>query len=107
PPEVSITQPTATHVEQTESKFTIRAVAEPTGNQPVTAMQLVVDGRPVGPPRHVAPPAEGEKSARSEEEWTLELPVGKYRVEVKAETDTSYARSPPIEVTRPATEGDR
>ncbi|HEY2249547.1 MAG TPA: WD40 repeat domain-containing protein, partial [Planctomycetaceae bacterium] len=38
PADVKITQPTASRVEQTESKFTIRAAADPTNNQPLTAM---------------------------------------------------------------------
>jgi WD40 repeat protein len=106
PAEVKITEPTAARVEQSESKFTVRAVAEPTGNQPVTGMQLVVNGRPVGPARPVAPPAAGEKAAKAEGEWTVDLPPGKYSVSVKAETQHNYALSPPIEVTRPAREGD-
>jgi hypothetical protein len=106
PAEVKITEPTTAQVEQTESKFTVRAAAEPTGNQPVTAMQLVIDGRPVGPARRIAPPTAGEKAATAEQEWTLELPPGKYSVAVKAETDHNYALSPPVEVTRPAREGD-
>src|SRR5262249_40715478 len=75
PDNVQITQPTATRVEQTESKFTIRAAAEPRGDHPLKSLQLIVDGRPVDPPRPVAPRAEGEK-ARVEEEWTIELPPG-------------------------------
>lgn len=106
PAEVKITQPTATHVEQTESKFTIRAAAEPTENHPLKSMQLIIDGRPVGPARPVTPPADGEKAAKVEEEWTVDLPPGRYSVEVKAETDKSYSLSQPVEVTRPAGEGD-
>src|SRR5262249_27915619 len=98
-------EPAAAQVEQTESKFTIRAAAEPTGNQPLTAMQLVIDGRPVGPVRRVKPPAAGDMAAKVEADWTVDLPPGKYSVAVKAETDHNIALSPPVEVTRPAAEG--
>jgi WD40 repeat protein len=106
PAEVKITQPTATRVEQTESTFTIRAAAEPTNNQPLTAMQLIIDGRPVGPARPVAAPPDGKTAAKAEDEWTVELPPGTYNVAVKAEAAHSYAVSNPVEVTRPAGEGD-
>jgi WD40 repeat protein len=106
PADVKITQPTTSRVEQTESQFTIRAAAEPTNEQPLTAMQLVVDGRPWGAARPVAPPAEGQASAKVEEEWTVDLPPGTYDIAVKAEAAHSYAVSPPVEVTRPAWEGD-
>jgi hypothetical protein len=106
PAEVKITQPTATRVEQTESTFTIRAAAEPTNNQPLTAMQLLIDGRPVGPARPVPAPPDGKSAARVEEEWNVELPPGTYSVAVKAEAAHSYALSDPVEVTRPAGEGE-
>ena len=105
PAEVKITQPTATRVEQTESKFTIRAAAEPTNNQPLTAMQLMIDGRPVGPARPVATPVAGAAAAKVEGEWTVELAPGTYSIAVKAEAAYSYALSEPVEVTRPAGEG--
>lgn len=106
PADVKITQPTASRVEQTESQFTIRASAEPTNNQPLTAMQLVIDGRPWGTARPVAPTAEGQAAAKVEEEWTVDLPPGTYDIAVKAEAAHNYALSPPVEVTRPAGEGD-
>ena len=106
PAEVKITQPTATRVEQTESTFTIRAAAEPTNNQPLTAMQLLIDGRPVGPAKPVAAPADGKTAAKVEEEWKVELPPGTYSVAVKAEAAHNYALSDPVDVTRPAGEGE-
>jgi WD40 repeat protein len=102
PAEVKITEPAASRVEHTESQFTIRASAEPTNNQPVTSMQLVIDGRPWGAPRPVAPPGAGQPAAPVTEEWTVDLPPGTYDVAVKAEAAHSYAMSPPVEVTRPA-----
>jgi WD40 repeat protein len=111
PADVKITQPTATRVEQTESKFTIRAAAEPTNNQPLTAMQLLIDGRPWGPARPVAPPAPGQSghsqpAGKVEQEWTVDLPPGTFDVAVKAEAAHSYALSQPVEVTRTRTAGD-
>src|SRR5207249_219167 len=62
---------------------------------------LVIDGRPSGPARPVAAPAEGQAAAKVEQEWNVELPPGKYNVAVKAETAKSFALSQPVEVTRP------
>jgi WD40 repeat protein len=106
PADVKITEPTAARVEQSESEFTIRAAAEPTGNHPITAMQLVINGRPVGPAHRMAPTAEGENTGKVEEEWSVDLPPGKYSISIKAETNHNYALSPPVEVTRSAGEGD-
>jgi len=106
PAEVKITEPTASRVEQSESKFTIRASTEATANQPITAMQLVIDGRPAGAPRPIASPAPGKSAGPIEQEWTVDLPPGKYNVGVKAETAHSYALSEPVEVTRPAGAND-
>jgi WD40 repeat protein len=102
PAEVKISQPASTRVEQTDSKLTIRATAEAKGGHPLEALQLMIDGRPVGPARQVAPDPAGQKPGLVEEEWTLDLPPGEYRVVVKAESDKSYALSQPIEVARPA-----
>lgn len=105
PAEVKITEPAATRIEQTGSTFTIRASATPAANQPLTAMQLLIDGRPSGAVRSLTPPAAGAAASAIEQEWTVDLPPGKYNLAVKAETATSYALSPTVEVTRPAGEG--
>ncbi|HVW00339.1 MAG TPA: WD40 repeat domain-containing protein, partial [Planctomycetaceae bacterium] len=104
PAEVTITSPSEAKVEQSESKFTIRASAQP-ADQPLTAMQLLIDGRPYGPSRTIGPQPE-ELAAKVEQEWTVDLPPGKYNVAVKAETNHNYALSRPVEVTRKPAEGD-
>src|SRR5262249_12686488 len=106
PADVTIQQPASARVEQTESQFTIRAAAEPTSNQPVSAMQLVINGRPWGAPRPVAPPDAGKTPSKVEEEWTFDLPPGRNDVRVKAETVHSYALSPSVEATRPVQKED-
>ncbi len=102
PAEVKITQPAATRSEQTDSTLTIRATAEARGGHPLEVLQLMIDGRPVGPARRVAPGPTGQKADKAEEEWTIDLPPGEYRIAVKAESDKSYALSQPVEVNRPA-----
>lgn len=104
PAEVKITTPSEPQVEQAGGKLTIRASAEPKGQETITSMRLIIDGRPVGPARPRPAPAAGGAPAKAEEQWEVDLPPGKYQVTVKAETANSYALSPPVEVVRPETE---
>jgi WD40 repeat protein len=106
PADVTIQQPAAARFEQMESQLMVRAAAQPTNNQPVSAMQLVINGRPLGAARPAARPADGKAPGKVEEEWTIDLPAGRYDVGVKAETANSYSLSPSVEVTRPIREGD-
>jgi WD40 repeat protein len=106
PADVKITEPTAPRVELTDSKLTIRAAAEPTGGASPTGMQLMINGRPVGASHPIGPAPAGENPPKIEQEWNVDLPPGTYSVAVKAETNHSYALSDPVEVTRPAREGD-
>src|SRR5204862_8110976 len=71
------------------------------------------NGRPYGPARAVVSKATGgtagqassgtQTSDHSSDIW---LPPGKHNIAVKAETENSFGLSEPIEVTRPAGEGD-
>jgi hypothetical protein len=116
--------------------LTIEATAQAVDNDPVTAMRLIVDGRPWGAAKPIARPAPGAKAgndaqpdsvaksdsaaqsdtatnavgangaadpaAPASASWTLELPLGKHVLAVKAETDDSYALSPNLAARRGA-----
>src|SRR5262245_26141224 len=101
PGEVKITEPAQTQLEDADGKLTIRAQAATKANQPVTSMQVIVNGRPYGPARAVPAPANSteKKEEHSAELW---LPPGRHNIAVKAETESSVGLSDPIEVTRPA-----
>jgi hypothetical protein len=98
PPRVRITSP-APGSKLEKSEVTVEAVAESVG-EPVTALQLLLDGRPHGGAseiRRVKQPRRGEVR----ESWTLELPPGKHRLQVLADSAVSQGKSADIEVVYP------
>ena len=106
PAVVKITE-SSTRTEQSSSKTKIRATAEPTNKQVVSSMQLMVNGRPYGASRPIAPPPDGTTPAPVEQEWELDdLPAGSYDVAVKAEAAHNYALSPSVEISKPQQAGD-
>src|SRR5207248_2034062 len=85
PAEIKITAPTESRVETTDGKLTIRAQAQARQDQPVTAMRLLVDGRPFG---RASAGAVGNAlrgvPQNVEQTWEIELPPGKHTLAVKA-----------------------
>ncbi len=73
------------------STVEVQATATPSGEDPIQSLQLLVDGRPNGPPQTVADEAGNAKAvAEQQQKWTVDLPPGKHRVAVRADTDKSY-----------------
>ena len=110
PPKVTITTPTEWRSE-VAAAATIEATAQPVGDDPITALRLIVDGRTWDSPAIAdkepekygtkAPdrsPNGGDASARVKKSWTIDLPPGEHSVTVKAETAKSYGLSSPIEI---------
>jgi WD40 repeat protein len=96
PPEVSITSPAQGDLKQ--AKVTVKATAHSTGNHPVTALRLLVDGRPwqgVKGARTFDPPQVGEVQAS----WEVELPPGKHDLVALADSGVSRGMSAAVEVT--------
>jgi WD40 repeat protein len=98
PPVVIITAPDQTSVVVKEPTTEVRFVARPVGKHPITAVRLLVNGRPYpgteglkkfDPPRH--------REVR--ERWTVRLPAGENTLTVQAETQLSKALSEPVVVT--------
>ena len=99
PPQVSILLPTGSHVETHEAELTVEASAKPADHDPISALRLIVNGRPYGEPKAIAAhPA--DSAAAVAEKWTVVLPPGKHEIIVKAETADSYGLSRPLEVTQ-------
>ncbi len=96
PPEVVIDVPPRSPLQIDQPRLQLQATATPKGQDRVTALRVLVDGRPVG---EVKRPPEGTGSAPVQESWSVPLDPGKHQVVVKAETDKSYSVSPPVEVT--------
>jgi WD40 repeat protein len=99
PPSVSIIAPTGAACTTKETAVVVRAKAKSTGEHPITALRLLVDGRPYLGDRGVKkfdPPKKGEVEAT----WTVDLLPGKHSVAAVAESSVSKGVSSWIEVTR-------
>lgn len=104
PPTVAITSPSGLGtVKVPQGKFEVKAAAKSVGKHPVTALRLLVDGRPYQGQtgvRPIAAPKLGDATAS----WTVELPPGTHHLAVQAESTVSRALSPPVEVAVPGKE---
>jgi len=99
PPLAAITWPDRSELEVTQPTLEVRAVARPAGEDPLTSMWLLVDGRPYQgrlSQRDLATvQVEGEQVRQS---WTVELTPGTHQIVVKASTARSYGLSEPVDV---------
>ena len=106
PPLVVITSPDQPKVDSKDPTLSVRFLARPVGKQPLTAVRLMIDGRPYPGTEGVKtfdPPKAGEVR----ETWTVKLPPGTHTFAVAAETAASKAVSEPVEVTFAARGLDR
>ena len=71
------------------STVEVQATATPSGDDPVTSLQLLVDGRPNGP-RLAVDAGEAAKPVAQQHSWKVDLPPGDHRLSVRADTDKSY-----------------
>ncbi len=99
PPQVAIVSPTpvAGGVPANGATVEVKAVANSSGNNPVTAMRLILDGRPY----------QGKKGVRwfnnaqvgkTEASWSVVVPPGKHSLRVQAASAVSNGMSEPLEV---------
>jgi WD40 repeat protein len=98
PPTVTITAPDKAAVQVTSATLEVRAVAQAPGKQPITALRLMLNGRPYGGKvglKTVAKPAPGPVR----ETWTITLPPGRHQLAVQAESAVSKGLSEPVQVT--------
>jgi WD40 repeat protein len=99
PPKVSITSPTGSRYDPGREPLKVEAVARSVGGNRISAMRLLLDGRPV--PNGVktfSSPVLGEARAK----WSVEVPPGAHQLIVKAESGASQGLSDPLDLGTPA-----
>jgi WD40 repeat protein len=102
PPTVTITTPDERATTQSDSTLKVTASAQPSGQDAVTSMRLLIDGRPFETRQfkpNNGPKPESYKAPALEESWTVTLTPGTHQIAVQAETNTSAGVSEPVEVT--------
>jgi WD40 repeat protein len=107
PPTVTVTLP-QTGVRVAQPRVEVRATARSVGKNPVTAMRLLLDGRPYKGQAGIKAfpvPRLGDVAAS----WTVELTPGAHVLAVQAESAVSKGLSPPVELTyaRPTADPDK
>src|SRR5262249_47694898 len=85
PPGANNTSPAQSGQRFSERSIEVQATARSVGNHPVTALRLLLDGRPYGGQKNVRtfnPPKQGTVQSS----WTVELPPGKHTLAVQADS---------------------
>lgn len=98
PPQVVITTPETPTTKVGKPDIEIRATATSAGMHPVTALRLLINGRPYNGPaatKTVANPKLGEVK----ESWAVQLKPGRNTIAVQAESAVSQGISELVEVT--------
>ena len=80
-----------------DATLEIKATAEAVGNHPITAVRLLMDGRPYLSADALQKFAQPRKQAPVS--WKVELPPGTHTFAVQAESAVSKAVSAPVEIT--------
>ena len=102
PPTVEIAVPR--HGSTVDSpKLEVRAIARSRGDQPVTALRLLLDGRPYRGQAGVKA-IEEPKLGEIREAWSIELEPGKHAIAIQADSAASHGTSDAVEVTYEAPE---
>jgi WD40 repeat protein len=102
PPSVEIAVPR--HGATVDSpKLEVKAIARSRGDQPVTALRLLLDGRPYRGQAGVKAIDE-PKLGEIREVWSIELEPGKRTIAVQADSLASHGTSEPVDVTYEAPE---
>jgi WD40 repeat protein len=100
PPAVVITSPKGPSGHRVaQAKLEVKATARSVGDHPVTALRLLVDGRPYEGQRGIRSVAQ-PKLGPVEASWAVELTPGKHTLAVQAESNVSKGLSPFVEVIR-------
>ncbi len=97
PPKVTITTPDKTGLELKKPELEVKATAASVGDNPVTAMRLLLDGRPYEGQAGVRPFAQPKLGA-VEASWTVQLTPGKHSLAVQADSAVSQGLSEAVEV---------
>jgi hypothetical protein len=95
PPAVAIVSPAPGRLQQ--GRHEVKATARGVGKHPVTALRLLVDGRPWQGDKGVHKFAD-DKPREVSATWTTDLLPGRHTLEVQAESAVSKALSPAVEI---------
>jgi hypothetical protein len=101
PPTVQVTAPNQAFVEVSQPTLTVQASARSRGQQPVTALRLLLDGRPYEGRKGVYVvdlDAAATPTDDVQRTWTVELEPGRHTIVVQAETAASKGLSDTLEV---------
>jgi WD40 repeat protein len=104
PPTVVITAPDQAAVSVAEPTLEVRALAQTAGKYPITALRLLLNGRPHGGEaglKKIAKPGAGPVR----ETWQITLTPGTHQLAVQAESAVSKGLSEPVQVTLEASRG--
>jgi WD40 repeat protein len=97
PPRVKITAPAKSGEKVDEEEVEIAATAESTGKHPVTAMRLLLDGRPFQGFKGVRR-FDAKEPGIVKASWKVALTHGRHRLVVQADSAVSQGDSDPVEL---------
>ena len=98
PPTVVIVRPDTGDVTTDTEELTVMAVAQQVGMHPITSMQLLLDGRPLGGRAGIKHFESGQRDVR--ERFFVPLTAGtQHRIQVRADSAVSYGLSQDVRVT--------
>jgi WD40 repeat protein len=97
PPRVAITAPEKSGLRLTKPELEVRARATSVGEHPVTALRLLLDGRPYQGQSGFKKVPELRLGA-VEETWAVQLVPGRHRLSVQADSAVSQGTSEEVEV---------
>ena len=97
PPRVKITSPAKSGTKVDEEELEVSATAESTGKYPVTAMRLLLDGRPFQGLKGVKR-FEATEPGTVKASWQVPLTTGRHRLMVLADSAVSQGNSETVEV---------
>ena len=95
PPQVKITAPAAG--ETAAAEITVTAQAESVGEHPVTALRLLVDGRPYEGQKAIRR-IESPKLGEAQADWSVVLTPGRHTLKVLADSAASQGVSDELEI---------
>jgi WD40 repeat protein len=99
PPRVTLTAPTKNGLHLDKPDLTIEAVAQSSGEDSVTSLQLQMDGRPYPSPQALVALNEAKTVKPVTEKWAVQVPPGRHRFSVVANTEKSSGDSGELWVT--------
>lgn len=97
PPKVAITSPKAGRTRIETASLAVEAIASNSGAHPLTALRLLLDGRPVPDGLKVI---SGSSLDEGRGSWTVEMPQGRHTLAVQAESAVSKGVSERVEIVR-------